>query len=100
LRLAGRRDALPFQYCYEVDGRSHAGTLATLQSGAAARRAAAAALAAQRPGDTITVFYDRDHPSRSVIDGRAPAVLVWARFGWPVSLVVLVAGIVMMIAGY
>ncbi len=99
-RLTGRADMRPLQYRYQVDGHAYVGSLATLQPGPAARRAAEAGLAVHNPGDTIAVFYDRRYPSRSVIDGRAPAAPAWARFGWLPAAAALVIGVVMMVVGY
>ncbi len=94
--LAGMR---PLQYRYQVAGQSFVGSLATLQPGAADRSAAEAGFAVHRPGDIVTVFYDRSHPSRSVIDGRAPAVPAWVRHGWLPAAAALLIGIVMMVLG-
>jgi hypothetical protein len=99
-RVAGQANMHPLQYRYQVAGQSYTGSLVTLDSAPAARLAAEAKFAMHQPGDTITVFYDRDHPSRSVLDASGTGIPGWARFGWVPALAVLVVGIVMAIVGY
>jgi hypothetical protein len=94
--MAPQLDLRPRQYRYEVGGKTYVGTLATLQPGQDERRAAERALSAHNIGDTITVFYDRDHPNRSVMDGRAPTVPAWVRRALVASVVVAFVGVVIL----
>lgn len=89
----------PFRFDYEVAGKRYTGSLTTLQVDNAAKVAASAALAARHPGETITVYYDRDHPARSVMVNVPPTVPAWVRIGLVVVAVVAVAGLVLAATG-
>ena len=98
-RVAGAAFRAPFLYDYQVGGKPYTGSLTTLRVDTASRDEARSALAAHRPGDTITVFYDSAHPSRAVIDSRPPVVPRWVRIGLTAAVVAMVAGVVLVAVG-
>lgn len=98
-RVGGSRYRVPYRYEYEVAGNRYSGSLPTLLIDRRSKAAALAALAAHQPGDAVTVYFDRDHPARSVFDNRSPVVPAWCRFGVWIAAAVALGGLVLMIAG-
>jgi len=98
-RVGGPSVPIPFRYEYKVAGRSYRGWQLSLQRNTAGEAAARAALAARQPGDTITVYYDRDHPARAVVSNETPAAPLWVRIGLAAGILALVAGVALVAAG-